>query len=334
MASIFVTGKIGSGKTYFCAYHALKKYYDYDEVIEEYLPKKKLILVSNIKGLKIDHIDLSQDIAEKGLKYCFSPKYVSDLREQNRIRQVIFIIDEIQLLFDRKFYDKEVFAFFQLSRHAGLDIYATTQDIESVAKEVRTLAEYVMVAVSRSSRLTKSFAYHKYVNQEKVGWIRLPSKKLVFNQYKSFEFEEGEKVPNPVRKWLLISILLMAAAILSFKFLLYDKFYKHRKVEKTQVENKIEKPQINAKPNVISYKEQRYVAPDKQKNIEVIKQSLTEIKGLKKTNPDPECKIITSVMDEKGNTHDLQRCGDTMIKYQNNAIVWQRPLNRRERENN
>jgi len=218
-----IEGKPGSGKTYFSIYHILKKFYIYDNRLHEYFKREPVVVVSNIDNLRLDSVDLSEAVRSRGNKV-FSPEYIDELRQIHGVRYVVFLIDEAQRFFDRKFYDKEVFFFFQYHRHYSVDIYLITQDVGSLAKELRELAEFNIRAVQRSLALS-DFRYKRFCGSEVAGSINLPKDKNIFRLYKSFEFTEYDR-PRPVYyKYLAIFGSLAVLVVLLFKFVFLDSFF-------------------------------------------------------------------------------------------------------------
>lgn len=154
---ISVEGKLGSGKTYWCVRYLLEKFYTWNDAIDQYVPRyQDLRIISNIDGLGVPHEDLKEAIAEKKVTGVFSEEFISGSAH------CVYIIDESQYLFDRRFSNKEVFRFFQMSRHWGVDILLITQDVDTLARELRSLCEYTVKAYPRSRSMSGVMRY---------GWI-------------------------------------------------------------------------------------------------------------------------------------------------------------------
>jgi len=214
-----IEGKIGSGKTYFAVNHMLRRYFRYDDVIDDYVPiaGKPVVILTNVRDFRAEHISLPEQIDKCGMSV-FSEEYVNSLRSSVPGAHVIYVIDEAQLLFDRKFYDKKVFGFFQMSRHFGVTVYLITQDIEVLSKELRNLLEWRIVARSRSLGVARYFLYFKYVGDEKVATLKLKRDNKVFRFYSSYKFEEGEKPKSVYPKYIVMFVLLVVFAFAGFKF--------------------------------------------------------------------------------------------------------------------
>lgn len=210
---IGITGKIGGGKTYWCVNYIVEKYLTYKPEIFQYVTKTDLKIITNIRDLELPHIDLKTEIDHHGISGVFNPSYVSGHGN------TLFIIDEAQNYFHRKYYDKDVFLFFQTSRHYGVDILLITQDMESVSKEVRLLIEYTVHAQSRSQRTKNMFVY-KYISGDDVFKRQL----LKFNKkvamlYKSRLKEEMEKAPIVWKRFAFLAILVFAGMVVCLKLL-------------------------------------------------------------------------------------------------------------------
>jgi hypothetical protein len=100
---------------------------------------------------------------------------------------VIYIIDEAQSgnYFHSKFYDVNVFLFFQMYRHLDCDIYLIAQDVLCLARELQQLAEYVIKAVRSSNSIGKSFIYKFYSDDEYLKTKRIKQEQNVFGMYRS-----------------------------------------------------------------------------------------------------------------------------------------------------
>ncbi|OFW55157.1 MAG: hypothetical protein A2163_09660 [Actinobacteria bacterium RBG_13_35_12] len=323
MGQYTVDGKIGSGKTYYCLNFVLRKYYNWDEVIEEYVPKRNIVFVSNIDGLKIDHVNLKKEIEKFGIEKVFHDDYIDKVREQYRCVNIIFIIDEVQKLFGRKFYNESVFNFFQLQRHSGVDFFIITQDVYSVVKEITTLSEYTIHALSRSTGSGLSFSYKKIINEEVVKRIVLKKDKRVFRFYKSFNFDELEK-PRPVYlRFAAIGIGLFIGAALLFKFMFsgillgqsensitpYAKA--NKKVEKVIEEEKKEGPRVIKYDSFIhsSSLEQKKEVKEKERKEEIVVERIVPVKD------DSDCKLYLSITDQEGRKIEKYKCDGYNVQY-------------------
>lgn len=188
---ILIEGVIGSGKTYFAVNEIAKRYCDYDAENMQYVLKEGVELYSNIDGLKVgkDLEMLFQDNC--GLTNVFNIEF---MRKFTLDKKHIFVIDECQEYFHRKFYDMNVFQLLRWSRHLGLDVILITQDIYSLSREVQNLAEFYIRVVRRSYSLGNRFKYHYMVGKEIFKKVSLPKDLKIFNLYRSHLAEETQKV--------------------------------------------------------------------------------------------------------------------------------------------
>jgi hypothetical protein len=220
MAIRLIQGKIGSGKTYYAVNHVLKSYYTWSDELDSWVPKEKDVdvrIYTNIKNMKLGE-DLDKFIADAGgLSTFFDNKYQETFCMNSN---VIYIIDEAQSgnYFHRKFYDVNVFLFFQMHRHLGCDIYLITQDVRCLARELQQLAEYVIKAVRRSNSIGKSFTYKFYSGDECFKTKRIKQDQKVFGMYRSMIIGEGEKIKSIPFKHILIFVGLVVCAGLIFRF--------------------------------------------------------------------------------------------------------------------
>ena len=205
-------GVPGSGKSY-AMVHYLRKWADWDDFYKEWILKDGVIVISNIEDLRIPHLNLDHLLSELGgVREVFSEKFVKALWDKG-YKKIIFAIDEAQKYFDRRFYDKDVFFFFQYHRHYGVDILLATQDASVLPKEIRVLAEFIIRAEQRSLTLN-SFKYKYYSPDGNTHLFNqtLKKDKKVFSMYKSFHAEEADKPPNV----LVRQLVLPAIAFLLF----------------------------------------------------------------------------------------------------------------------
>ena len=220
MAIRIIEGKIGSGKTYYAVNHVFKEYFKWCDNKDAWVQKNtdvKIKIYTNIKKMKIGH-DLDLAIGEAGgLNPFFTEDY--QVRFCNNCK-VIYIIDEAQgsKLFHRRYNDTVVFDYFQLSRHMGSDIYLITQDTQCLAKELRSLAEYHIVAVPRTKSIGKMFTYKFYAGKDHFKTKRIRKDNKVFGLYRSMIEKEAEKINSAVLKYIIMFVVIISLAGVMFKF--------------------------------------------------------------------------------------------------------------------
>jgi hypothetical protein len=218
-----VTGKLGSGKTYFTVNYILKKFYRYEEPILQYVPLSTVRIITNIRGFRLPHENLQDLICNDAglpdmakMRMVFSPEFVQG--EKN----VIFVIDEAQSIFPRKFYDVQIFTFFQKARQEGLDIFLITQDVNTLAKEFVVLCEYEINALQRAKRSKNVFVY-KYLlvsegRPEVFKTVSLKFRMDIASVYTSFVKTEKEKLTFVYKRYLFLAGLALVAALVILRF--------------------------------------------------------------------------------------------------------------------
>jgi hypothetical protein len=219
---IVIDGKIGGGKTYFAVNWLLEKHYLFNDTILEHLPRGEITVISNIRDLRLPHIKLGELIPpelpdkerDEKLRELFNFDYTKEHK------QVVFVVDEAQRYFHRKYYDRQVFSFFQMCRQGGVDIILITQDIGTMAKEVRVLAEYEVTAVPRTKRLKSLFQYNYRTDGEFFKKKNLKFKPDVASYYTSFTSEETEKITPAIYKYAGIAAVLLIGTVIAFKMAL------------------------------------------------------------------------------------------------------------------
>ena len=221
-----VEGVPGSGKTYYAVKYLTANFFEYDKFFDEYKEKegKNVLVISNIENLRIPHLDLDLLLDRFSLEKFFTVKKFEKIQRQYRVKNIVLVIDEAQRYFDRKFFNKDVFYFFQYHRHLGVDIFLITQSKNTISKELVVLAEYIVRAVPRSSGFG-SFLYHFYSLQgEKLYSKSLKKDKNVFRAYSSMKVDEIAK-PKPVALVKLgVGVATIVASVLAIFFVLHSFF--------------------------------------------------------------------------------------------------------------
>ncbi len=249
MAIRIIQGKIGSGKTYYAVNHVLRTYLKWDDEMDLWNKKDTDVdvrIYTNIKNMKLGH-SLDREIENAGgLASFFSVKYQENFCMNSN---VIYIIDEAQggNYFHRKFYNVDVFLFFQMHRHMGIDIYLITQDTKCLARELQNLAEFVIKAVRRSNSIGKTFTYKFYSGDECFKTKRIKKDNKVFSMYRSMIIGEGEKIKSIPLKHILYFAGLVVCALLIFRFgfmNLIGKMNKHNIGTPASVIVDVQEPQL------------------------------------------------------------------------------------------
>lgn len=217
MALRIITGVPGAGKTYFAVDHLIKNYCDaFGDTFEL---RENSLIVTNIEGLLLDSIDLKTSIDKVGsFEKFFSIEVQKKITEkyQKLGKSVVYVIDESQQFFHRRFYDRDVFSFFETHRHFGIDVYLITQNVNLLSKDLISLAEYEIRAVPRTLSIG-GFNYLKKSNREIIGRSFLRKNKKVFRMYKSMSGSETEKIKSPYLKYVIPIVVLFTFGFYGLK---------------------------------------------------------------------------------------------------------------------
>lgn len=224
MAIRIVEGVPGTGKSYYCVKHLRDTYYTKDSMgvwsqNEFYATdeegnikidsdgkkiKQKLIISTNLEGLKLPHVSLLDEVrAAGGVQIFFSHAYQEKIEKEDERR--IYVIDEAQQIFRRKLSGdySDVFFYFEKHRHFGHDIYLLTQNAKKINDEIATLAEYHIRAKPRVRSMFGEFPYHVISDGEILKRFSYKPDQEVFALYKSRRKAETEKIKNPVMATVL-----------------------------------------------------------------------------------------------------------------------------------
>jgi zona occludens toxin (predicted ATPase) len=228
MAIHIISGVPGAGKTYYAIHHLVTHHFE--KKSGQYFLKPGRLLVSNIDNLHLDHVPLSHAMADKSVEQYFNVEYQKKIAQKHK--QIVYLLDEAQQFFHRRFYDKDVFFYFQYHRHLGHDIYLITQNTRNLPQELQALCELEIYAVRRSLSIAGEFKYNVLSNREIVDHKLLRKKKEIFGLYTSFQNATAEKVVNPFRKYAVALLIFIAVVFIFFKRIIYAKFYTQKPEQK------------------------------------------------------------------------------------------------------
>lgn len=228
-----VEGNIGSGKTYFVVNEVLKKYFRFSETELKWIPREdiEITLYSNVEGFHVAK-DLNSVIKEAGgLEKFFNAEYQ---KKFTRLNKHVYVIDEVQQpgFFHRKFYNPDVFFFFQYHRHYGVDIYMITQDVNSVARDLQALPEYHIRAVRRSYAFAKEFRYNYMVGNDIFRRRTFKRDLRVFSAFKSSCVNSSHEIVPFARKYYLYIGIFICLVIGGFYTMLKYRFNPPASVDK------------------------------------------------------------------------------------------------------
>lgn len=98
MAIKVISGKPGSGKSYYAFYKLITENFTFDKTFYEWKIKNDVNIFTNIDGLKLNHFDLDLFIKQAGgINKFFTVDYQKILMET--YPNIIYIIDESQKKF-------------------------------------------------------------------------------------------------------------------------------------------------------------------------------------------------------------------------------------------
>jgi hypothetical protein len=233
-----ITGSPGSGKTYYAMYY-LSKFISYDEYLSAYILPTDTIIISNIEGMKVNHLKV-----EDLLKNYFSYDGFKAYMESKGYKRCLLIVDEAQRYF-ANLKDNEQFFFFEYHRHLGLDILLICQVQTSLPKRLVELSEFVINAKPRSIKIAGfQYDFCDPVSKNKLFTKTIKPKQEVFNLYQSFVIDETVK-PKSIARQKFIVGLSMAVCMLAFAFYFVQNGFALSKKPKQQVlAVKTEKKQV------------------------------------------------------------------------------------------
>ena len=239
MAITYITGKPGTGKSYYSAYKLWKHFI--------YVPKQSLIdklLNKEVKSIKHDFKNSYTNLNEfsfksskKILPLDFNELYlkiktlhdlyklkepdsvINKKAKQLNIYKSLFVIDEVQDYFTKK--DEVLVWWFTYHRHMFHEIILMTQDVSLVPKEYFVTAEHFYMSVPSEKRVSnKSFRYiknssPKFYAKDKLGDFTVPRIDDVFKLYVSGDNNDGKSL---VKKFIFIAIAFVFVLLIAFSW--------------------------------------------------------------------------------------------------------------------
>jgi hypothetical protein len=233
-----VTGNPGAGKTYHAVRHMVNEYFTYDKDSDMYFKKKEkkdVTIFANIEGLQLDHIDLKEAIERsgKGVEGFFTEGYQKQISK--KYKKIVYIIDECQRYFPKRFKETETMFYFEYHRHLGHDIYLISQDRFRVCREISSLADFEIRAVKRTLSIFGEMKYNVLSDGEIIDRKVVKPNKRIFKLYKSMVATENEKIKNPFLKYIIVPILSLAISIPIFLHLLKPSESNAKQTESTEI---------------------------------------------------------------------------------------------------
>lgn len=210
-----VTGKPGSGKSYYAISRITSEHCIYDHIAAQYDLKPRIHLCLSLDGVRIDHVRFDDLVRQHGLAQVVNVDYWKPIAE--RYDRIVLVIDEAQRYFPSNARDlpNSVFYFFEYHRHLGIDLYLLTQHASSLHRRVLNICEQYIEAAPPSLRgLGKLFRYRTVdvTTGAVISRSVLKADPRVFRAYQSAAHAQGLKPP----KSALAKYIGVAAALFAF----------------------------------------------------------------------------------------------------------------------
>lgn len=269
MAIRIVDGIPRSGKTFYAVRHFSQNFCEFIE--GDFYLKEGLTVISNIDGLTLPHIKLSdliripskinefvkklfphliqEDTTKPTLMEFFSHSYQEHVIFP-QYKAVIYILDEAQVYFrknDRSKEIDEVYHWLELHGHFGQDVYLITQSYKKLPTDINIMPEYIIHSVPRSRSMTGEFRYKQIAEggevQRKFGIY--PDQKI-FDLYKSSSAKETEKISNPMMRQTLQIFIVILLCLSGAGYFLYNRLHPKliEPIKNNQSSQTIKKPSI------------------------------------------------------------------------------------------
>ncbi len=245
------TGVPGSGKTYLLVKSFIDLFCTWDKQTGRFVLKEEhqdKILVSNIEGLTLPHLDIEtlmnercQQLArtkfinnsgkndienmmdvvdeyyyeflKEKIRWFFDYDYQKQLCDKHG--PIIYLIEESQRYFDskelgRQKWVRDVHFFFEKHRHFGFSIFMDTQHASKLSKGIAVLFETETRAKPRTLSLMGEFKYNEYADGAKINQVPIVVKpdKRIYQTYKSMTHKEDVKTKKPLLKLFIFAIFM------------------------------------------------------------------------------------------------------------------------------
>ncbi len=207
---IALTGKRGTGKTYYTVQKLLDEYYKYNKVSDYYELKESNLVITNIDGFLPDHVSFD-DILKKYPNF-FDINFQYEKFSDDKYEKKIMVLSEAHKMINRM---KEAeIHFFNESRHLDWEIVLDTQNIKLIDYRIREIIDYEIRGVSRSLMPEKILFYNQIESGEIVRRIKLFKKQIIFDNYKSQKKAYGvKKRSNNLTRTVFIICIIAAFLI-------------------------------------------------------------------------------------------------------------------------
>lgn len=217
-----VQGNPGSGKSYYAVNYVADKLSTYDPLYKDHKLNDGVLIITNLENLRVHHLDFDKMIERFTLEKFLTIENFEVIKEKYKARHMVLIIDEAQKYLDSKFYNKDVFYFFQYHRHIGLDIFLLTQSVSTICRQLPPLCEFILEAAPRSKGVAGTFRY-KFKDPKGTFMYSkaIRKKQETFAMYQSFSSDEAEKPKNVLTHWIVTAVVVMFVVGVGFKGFFY-----------------------------------------------------------------------------------------------------------------
>jgi len=207
-----ITGKPRSGKSYLAVHLLLNEFFIKNKETGYYEPKpdkKDITLITNIEGLKLPHIPLSEAIEASHLpvQKFFTKNYQEKIAK--KYPNIIYALDEFQQYFPDTFRDTDTRFYFEWHGHLGHHIYLISQDTYRCCRAIVDLAEIETRAVKRTLSLAGELKYNVMSDKEIIDRKIIRPKKEIYDLYKSQHQIEHKKPKKLFVKYIAVPIALL-----------------------------------------------------------------------------------------------------------------------------
>jgi len=206
-----ITGAPGTGKTY----------YSITRILDEFVG---LTLITNIDGIKLPHIGL-QGMLDRagGVDAFFDYAY----QEKLPFRDVLYVLDEAQIFFPKKYYNERVFNYFQRHRHLGHHILLITQNSQIIPYQLVALCDFETYFMPQKISMIGELSYKTITPAggppRDCPITRIRKRKDVFKYYKSTSSLSKVKISGIYTKRFVWLFIFLAVGVFFFWKNFYSK---------------------------------------------------------------------------------------------------------------
>jgi len=218
-----ITGAPRSGKTYLTVKLILEQFFDFNKEIDRWEKKpdkQDITLITNIEGLRLDHIPLVEALKSSSLP--IHKFFTKDYQEKisKKYPNIVYAIDECQQYFPDTFRDIDTRFYFEWHGHLGHHIYLITQDRFRCCRAIVSLAELETRAVKRTLSIAGEFKYNVISDGIIIDRRMFKPSKKIYRLYRSQFRQEHKKPGKPFLKYIIVPIIL----VFVFGYLLISRF--------------------------------------------------------------------------------------------------------------